>query len=163
MTHVCVCVCTQMWMSVKIRCSVPDRSVWTLRDRIAVCHADLDLALKTERVSGKYNTSGLKFNHEWTIIIVKPGHALYNKQMIKNKINSKGKNTHTKLKILAIIKNLKLNTTKPVLSSKVANICSNSQNYIMWVKVIDFSFMSKIIRILSKDHVPWRYFVNILP
>ncbi len=74
--------------------------------------------------------------------------------MIKIKKKSKGKNTHTKLKILAIIKNLKLNTTKPVLSSKVANICSNSQNYIMWVKVIDFSFMSKIIRILSKDHVP---------
>ncbi len=41
-------------------------------------------------------------------------------------------------------------------------ICSNSQNYIVWVKIIDFSFMQKIIRILSKDHVPWRYFVNFL-
>ncbi len=42
-------------------------------------------------------------------------------------------------------------------------ICSNSQQYIVWVKIIDFSFMPKIIRILSKDHVPWRYFVNFLP
>ncbi len=35
-------------------------------------------------------------------------------------------------------------------------ICSNSQKYTVWVKIIDFSFMPKIIRILSKDHVPWR-------
>ncbi len=42
-------------------------------------------------------------------------------------------------------------------------ICSNSQKYIVWVKIIDFSFMPKIIRILSKAHVPWRYFVNFLP
>ncbi len=28
-------------------------------------------------------------------------------------------------------------------------ICSNSQQYIVWVKIIDFSFMPKIIRILS--------------
>ncbi len=41
-------------------------------------------------------------------------------------------------------------------------ICSNSQQYIVWVKMIDFSFMSKIIRTLSKDYVPWRYFVNFL-
>ncbi len=40
-------------------------------------------------------------------------------------------------------------------------ICSNSQKYIVWVKMIDFSFMPKIIRTLSK-HVPWRYFVNVL-
>ncbi len=33
-------------------------------------------------------------------------------------------------------------------------ICSNSQKYIVWVKIIIFSFMPKIIRILSKDHVP---------
>ncbi len=33
-------------------------------------------------------------------------------------------------------------------------ICSNSQKYIVWVKIIDFSFMPKIIRILNKDHVP---------
>ncbi len=33
-------------------------------------------------------------------------------------------------------------------------ICSNSQIYIVWVKIIDFSFMPKIIRILNKDHVP---------
>ncbi len=41
-------------------------------------------------------------------------------------------------------------------------ICSNSQKYIVWVKIIDFSLMPKIIRTLSKDHVPWRYFVNFL-
>ncbi len=45
-------------------------------------------------------------------------------------------------------------------------ICSNSQKYIVWVKIIDFSidisFMPKMIRILSKDHVSWRYFVNFL-
>ncbi len=32
-------------------------------------------------------------------------------------------------------------------------ICSNIQQYIVWVKIIDFSFMPKIIRTLSKDHV----------
>jgi len=30
----------------------------------------------------------------------------------------------------------------------------NSQQYIVWVKIIDFSFMPKIITILNKDHVP---------
>ncbi len=29
-------------------------------------------------------------------------------------------------------------------------ICSNGQKYIVWVKVIDFSFMLNIIRILVK-------------
>ncbi len=33
-------------------------------------------------------------------------------------------------------------------------ICSNSQQYIVWVKIIHISFMPKIISILSKDHVP---------
>ncbi len=33
-------------------------------------------------------------------------------------------------------------------------VCSNSQKSIVWVKIIDLSFMPKIIRILSKDHVP---------
>ncbi len=33
-------------------------------------------------------------------------------------------------------------------------ICSNSQKYTVWVKIIDFSFMPNIIRTLSKDHVP---------
>ncbi len=33
-------------------------------------------------------------------------------------------------------------------------ICINNQKYIEWVKIIDFSFMSKIIRTLSKDHDP---------
>ncbi len=38
--------------------------------------------------------------------------------------------------------------------SQVARcICSNSQN-IVWVKIIDFYFVSKIIRILSIDYVP---------
>ncbi len=41
-------------------------------------------------------------------------------------------------------------------------ITSKSQQYIVWVKMIDFSFMTKMIRILSKDHVPWRYLVNCL-
>ncbi len=42
-------------------------------------------------------------------------------------------------------------------------ICSNIQKYIVLVKIIDFSLMPKIIRTLSKDHVPLRYFVNFLP
>ncbi len=41
-------------------------------------------------------------------------------------------------------------------------ICSNSQKYIVWVKMIDFSFMPNIIRILSKDHVPWIYIIHFL-
>ncbi len=42
-------------------------------------------------------------------------------------------------------------------------ICSNSQKYIVRFKIIDFYFMPKIIRILRKDHVPQRYFMNLLP
>ncbi len=38
-----------------------------------------------------------------------------------------------------------------------------NQKYILWVKIIDFSFMPKIIRTLSINHVPLRYFVNYLP
>ncbi len=35
-------------------------------------------------------------------------------------------------------------------------ICSNSQKYTVWVKIIkkNIYFIKKIIRILSKDHVP---------
>ncbi len=54
-------------------------------------------------------------------------------------------------------------TTKPVISSTGIFVAIvNFDPYIVWVKIIDFSFMPKIIRILSKDHVPWRYFVNFL-
>ncbi len=42
-------------------------------------------------------------------------------------------------------------------------ICSNIQKYIACVKIINFYFMPKIIRILSKDHVSLRYLVNVLP
>ncbi len=42
-------------------------------------------------------------------------------------------------------------------------ICSNSQKYIVWVKMINFTFMPKIIKKLSKDYVRWRYLVNFLP
>ncbi len=41
-------------------------------------------------------------------------------------------------------------------------ICSNTQQYLVWVKIVDFSFMPKIINILTKDHFPWRYLVNFL-
>ncbi len=34
---------------------------------------------------------------------------------------------------------------------------SKSQKYNVWVKVLDFSFMPKIITIVVKDRVPWRY------
>ncbi len=33
-------------------------------------------------------------------------------------------------------------------------ICSNSQKYIVWVKIVNFYFRTKIIRILSKNYVP---------
>ncbi len=36
----------------------------------------------------------------------------------------------------------------------LGNICINIQQYIVWVKRINFPFMPEIIRILSKDHVP---------
>ncbi len=39
-------------------------------------------------------------------------------------------------------------------------ICNNSQQYIVWVKMI--SFMAKIIRIFSKDRVPSRYVLYFL-
>ncbi len=48
-------------------------------------------------------------------------------------------------------------------SHKSHGIFVASQQYIVWVKIIDFSFLPKIFRILSKYHVPWRYFVNFLP
>ncbi len=51
-------------------------------------------------------------------------------------------------------------TTKPVLS-RWGIFVAIAKKYIVWVKIIDFSFMPKIIRTLNKDHVPWlRYFVN---
>ncbi len=43
----------------------------------------------------------------------------------------------------------------------LAYICSNSQQYIVWVKIIDFYLMPNIIRTF-KNHVLWRYFVNFL-
>ncbi len=43
-------------------------------------------------------------------------------------------------------------TTKPVINS-TGIFVANSQLYIEWVKSIDFYFMPKITRILSKDHV----------
>ncbi len=46
-----------------------------------------------------------------------------------------------------------------ILDHKISLKCSNSQKCIVWVKMFDLSFMPKIIRILSKDHVPLRYFV----
>ncbi len=58
-------------------------------------------------------------------------------------------------------------TTKPVLSrwgifvAIANNTLYNTLTHI-WVKIIDFSFMPKIIRILSKEDVPRRYFVNFL-
>lgn len=36
------------------------------------------------------------------------------------------------------------------------------QKYILWVKMIDFTFVAKIISILSKGHVSCRYFVNFI-
>ncbi len=41
-------------------------------------------------------------------------------------------------------------------------ICSNSQKYIVWVKIIDLYFMPKIIRKLSKDNVQWIYILHFL-
>ncbi len=41
-------------------------------------------------------------------------------------------------------------------------VCCNSQKYILWVKIINFYFMPKIIRVLSRDHVPWRHFCKFL-
>jgi len=46
---------------------------------------------------------------------------------------------------------------KPSLES---HGCICGQLYIVWVKIIDFSFMPKIIRILSKDHVPGRHVLS---
>ncbi len=45
------------------------------------------------------------------------------------------------------------------------HICDHktSLKYIVWVKIIDFSFMPKIISILNKVNLPWRYLVNLLP
>ncbi len=45
---------------------------------------------------------------------------------------------------------------------KSTSIVVYSQQYVLWVNMINFSFRPKIIRILSKDHVPWRHFVNVL-
>ncbi len=52
-------------------------------------------------------------------------------------------------------------TFVPSLKS-LGYICSNSQQYIVWVKIINVSFMPKIISIFSKDHVPLIYSVNFL-
>ncbi len=41
-------------------------------------------------------------------------------------------------------------------------ICGNSQKYIVWVKIIDFSFMPKIIRTLSKKSCSMKIFSKLL-
>ncbi len=43
---------------------------------------------------------------------------------------------------------------KAAFKQSALYICSNIQKYTVWVKIIDFYFMPKIIRILSKDDVP---------
>ncbi len=48
-------------------------------------------------------------------------------------------------------------STKPVLSRWGIFVAIANK-----IKIIHFSFMSKIISILSKDHVPFIYFVNFL-
>ncbi len=42
-------------------------------------------------------------------------------------------------------------------------ICSNSQQYIVWVKIIDFSFMPKIIKIMFHEDIlsiSYRKYIN---
>ncbi len=56
-----------------------------------------------------------------------------------------------------------VNNDKMIILGLRSYIYSNRPKYIVWVNIIHFSFMPKIIRILSKDHVPWGYFVNFLP
>ncbi len=41
--------------------------------------------------------------------------------------------------------------TRKTVLRRTGKFCINSQQYIVWIKIIDFSFMLKIIRILSKD------------
>ncbi len=48
-------------------------------------------------------------------------------------------------------------STKPVLSRWSIFVAIANK-----IKIIHFSFMPKIISILSKDHVPFIYFVNFL-
>jgi len=62
---------------------------------------------------------------------------------------------YTKYYLIHIINRSKYVTLDHKTSQKYG-ICGNSQQivYNVWVKIIDFSFMPKIIRILSKDHVP---------
>ncbi len=50
-------------------------------------------------------------------------------------------------------------STKAVISNRY--ICSNSQQYIVWVKIIDLSFMPKIIRILRSCSMKIFCTVNI--
>ncbi len=52
-------------------------------------------------------------------------------------------------------------TTKPVISS-TGIFVAIANNTLYGPKLLIFSFMPKIIRILSKDHVPWRHFVKFV-
>ncbi len=52
-------------------------------------------------------------------------------------------------------------TTKTVLS-RWGIFVAIVKNTLYGSKFLDFSFMPKIIRILGKDDVSWRYFVNLL-
>ncbi len=51
------------------------------------------------------------------------------------------------------------NTKISSAAQKQGYICSNSQQYIVWVKIIDFYFMPKIIRILRSCSM--NIFLNI--
>ncbi len=52
---------------------------------------------------------------------------------------------------------------KPVLSRWGVFVDIAKNTFSIHFKMTNFSFMPKIIRMLSKDHVPWRYFVHFLP
>ncbi len=52
-------------------------------------------------------------------------------------------------------------TTKPVLS-RWGIFVAIAKNTLCESKLLIFLFYTKIIRTLSKDHVPWRYLVNFL-
>ncbi len=60
--------------------------------------------------------------------------------------------TNSEINCVYILHNVTLDHKTSLKS--LGYIYSNSQNYIVWVKIVDFPFMPKIIRTLRKIHIP---------
>ncbi len=118
-----------------------------------------------------YNQKSHNFTHPQNVLSINKWMLLMNK-LLKLKLFTNlicftvfclyAKNTPNAQKCKSESAQMWTWTSKPVISS-TSIFVAIANNTLYGSKLLIFSFMPKIIRIFSKDHVPWRYFVNFLP